>query len=407
MFIFGFVAGAEAQFLERLGKKAQKAAERTVERRVEREASKKTDEALDEVLDNDKKKSKNSKDKNSNTASSGPGSVTVNTAKDFERGNKIIFQEQFTKDAIGDFPVSWNTNASGEVVTFGNNNTRWLKMAKGFYMPDGVTHIPKNSTIEMDIHQEGVRGGTLYIKIGALKNKAPEIRRWENHNIDHNGVAMWLYPYAGEIQLWNKIDGTETIRSPKTKSKKFTDEKKTVHLSVWRQEKRIRVYLDDEKVLDIPRAFGDADYNSLIIYPGYDKNPFFVSNILITEAGADTRHKLLETGTFSTSDILFETAKATLQPSSFTIIDEIGEVLKSNPAKHLTIIGHTDSDGSAGSNQILSEQRAESVKNYLLYKHDISSSQVTTVGKGASQPVASGNSAQAKAKNRRVEFLLK
>ncbi|WP_461532225.1 OmpA family protein [Sinomicrobium sp.] len=134
---------------------------------------------------------------------------------------------------------------------------------------------------------------------------------------------------------------------------------------------------------------------------------YYVSNIVLaSEAGADTRHKLLETGSFTTSDILFDTGKASLQASSFPILDEIGEVMKTNPSKQLTIIGHTDSDGSDAANQKLSEQRAESVKTYLMYKHNIDSKQMTTLGKGESQPVASGNSAADKAKNRRVEFLL-
>lgn len=106
-------------------------------------------------------------------------------------------------------------------------------------------------------------------------------------------------------------------------------------------------------------------------------------------------------------DVLFDSGKSTLQPLSFPVLDEIGEIMKSNPSKHLTITGHTDSDGAEAANQILSEQRAESVKKYLTDKFGLSGSNITTIGKGESQPVASGNSADAKAKNRRVEFTLK
>lgn len=135
---------------------------------------------------------------------------------------------------------------------------------------------------------------------------------------------------------------------------------------------------------------------------------YYVSNIVLaSDAGADTRHKLLETGSFTTNDILFDSGKSTLQPSSFSVLDEIGDVMKNNPSKHLTITGHTDSDGTEAANQALSEQRAESVKNYLTSKFGINSSNITTLGKGESQPVASGDSAAAKAKNRRVEFTLK
>lgn len=412
-----------AQFHNRLERAAQRAAERTVERKVEQKVEKETSEAFDRAFEGDNKNNNRNNNKSNSSSSSNnsnnqdgtqqPGKTTVNTAKDFERGKKIIFQETFRNDAIGDFPVTWNTNSSGEVVTFGNDNTRWLKLPGGFFMPEAVTNIPENSTLEMDVYYDNtyVTIADLIIQLTALENQATAVSELGKGGVK-NGVVLSIcpdYQKSGKVYLWNKVDGKTVLQTPHKGTTKFTGTKKTVHVSLWRQGNRLRVYLDDEKVLDLPKAFADKKYNTLsFISKGSEQKPYYVSNIILAaEAGADTRHKLLETGTFSTSDILFETGKATIQSSSFGIIDEIGEVLKSNPSKHLTITGHTDSDGNAGSNQTLSEQRAESVKNYLVYKHNISSSQITTVGKGASQPVANGNSADAKAKNRRVEFTLK
>lgn len=413
---------SQAQFLEKLADKAVDAAERTVERRVEKESSETTDEALDKVFEKDKKskkqKKKNKKKKGSNDEASGSDSgtedYTVKTAKDFVRGNKIIFQETFSNDAIGDFPGTWNTNGSGEVVTLGSGNTRWLKVVKGLYMPEGLTSIPDNSTLEMDIHQTtpyNINVCELKIMLVALNDKNTEFTTWKD-GWGKDGVVIKMSPmdtHGGDISLRNQIDNKKVLQTEGSKTKEFSVGKNTVHLSIWRQGNRIRVYLDDTKVFDLPRAFAGKNYNTLIFESGATNEvPFYISNIVLaSDAGADTRHKLLETGSFTTNDILFDSGKSTLQASSFSVLDEIGEVMKTNPSKHLTVIGHTDSDGSEQDNQKLSEQRAQSVKKYLVDKFSISSSSISTIGKGESQLVDSGSSSAAKAKNRRVEFTLK
>lgn len=426
LFIVGLADSAEAQFIKKLGKSVERAAKRTVERRVEKETEKKTDEALDEVFEAGKKDGKNNKkqtgrnnggnvDADNPDGTNSDGAIlneeayaTVNTAKDYVRGNKIIFHEQFDQVAIGDFPGTWNTNVGGEVVTFGNDPTRWLKLSTGLFKPEGITTIPNNSTLEMDIRADKINNSS---PLSLLFMASDDKSRLYNYSQAKNVVSVMLtaaYKTEGRVESRAKVDGTITMDSPTQSSKNFSGDKNTVHLSMWRQDSRLRVYLDDEKILDLPRAFADKNYNALVLDVNTNYIDYYVSNIILaSEAGADTRHKLLETGTFTTSDILFETAKATIQPSSFSILDEIAEVLTGNPAKHLTITGHTDSDGSDSDNQTLSEQRAESVKNYLVYKHNISSDQITTQGKGESEPVADGNSEEAKAQNRRVEFSLK
>ncbi len=422
LFFLGFVDVSDAQFVERLGKAAQRAAERTVERKVERKVEKETSDAMDIVLEGDagNKKTKTQKQGTQKTSSSsndnaGPeNDYTVKTAKDFVRGSRIIFQETYQKVAIGDFPGTWNTNGSGEVVTIGNSDTRWLKVVKGLYMPEGIHSISENSTLEMDIHYStpyNYSGNNLHIQLVALNDKNSEFTAWKG-GYGKDGVEILIKPWdrrSGEVTAWNRIDNKTVLKTEAVRTQQFSIVKKTVHLSIWRQGNRMRVYLDDKKVFDLPRAFAGKNYNSLVIESdATDETPFYISNIVLAaEAGADTRHKLLETGSFTTSDILFETGKSTIQATSFPIIDEIGEALKANPSRRLTITGHTDSDGLEQDNRKLSEQRAESVKNYLVYKHNISSDQISTVGKGESEPVASGNSAEAKAKNRRVEFTLK
>ena len=71
----------------------------------------------------------------------------------------------------------------------------------------------------------------------------------------------------------------------------------------------------------------------------------------------------------------------------------------------LKIVGHTDADGSDGDSQMLSENRAEAIKQILVEQFNIDDSRLTTEGKGEKLPVADNTTEQGKAKNRRVEFV--
>jgi outer membrane protein OmpA-like peptidoglycan-associated protein/opacity protein-like surface antigen len=105
-------------------------------------------------------------------------------------------------------------------------------------------------------------------------------------------------------------------------------------------------------------------------------------------------------------NIFFETAKSTLLPKSFPKLNDVVSILKDNPSFRLTIDGHTDFVGNDAYNQTLSEQRAASVRAFLISK-GISDSRITSFGYGESRPVADNNTAAGRAKNRRVEMTLR
>jgi OOP family OmpA-OmpF porin len=115
--------------------------------------------------------------------------------------------------------------------------------------------------------------------------------------------------------------------------------------------------------------------------------------------------ELLDTGMIRLQNVNFDTGKATLLPESYAALDEVGGILMKWPQLSIEIGGHTDSRGSAGKNQVLSEQRAQSVKDYLVDKFPaLAGSQLTVKGYGFARPLVKNNSALNMAKNRRVEF---
>lgn len=104
--------------------------------------------------------------------------------------------------------------------------------------------------------------------------------------------------------------------------------------------------------------------------------------------------------------IYFETAKDTIKPESFAILDEIAQVLVEHPElKKVRIEGHTDSRGSDAGNLKLSDKRAAAVVAYLINK-GVTADRLSSVGYGESKPLDPAETEEAWAKNRRVEFII-
>jgi len=104
--------------------------------------------------------------------------------------------------------------------------------------------------------------------------------------------------------------------------------------------------------------------------------------------------------------VLFETDKAVLLPIARTHLDTVAEALRAqDEEKKITIMGFTDSRGSDSYNEQLSQDRAKSVMDYLATR-GIGSERMEALGKGESEPVASNDSPEGRANNRRVEIVV-
>jgi OmpA-OmpF porin, OOP family len=133
-------------------------------------------------------------------------------------------------------------------------------------------------------------------------------------------------------------------------------------------------------VLNIPATTGNAYY----------KNPFKV-NI-----------QFLPAKSFVLEDCNFETGKAELKPESYTVLDELVAYLVRKEDERIELGGHTDNVGSAKSNQVLSEARANTVRAYIIMK-GIDPLRVTAKGYGLTVPIADNKTAEGRAQNRRTE----
>lgn len=421
LFCFSNIHG---QFLKKLGDRAVRSAERTVERRVERESAQKTDEAIDGVLKGKKDKRPNDGKSNerSNTQAETNTSTTINAQSDFEPGNRVLVLEDFARDVKGDFPAGWNTDASGKVVTLSGSDAKWLELSTpGTFILETVKQLPENFTLEFDLlvsSSFSYYDYPLWIIMADMKSKKDFFiwgRYKEKRGKDkRKGVLLVLHPQEegakkkgySEYEIWQEGEKSafNKIKSLST----FNTINNRVKVQVWRQEQRLRVYLDGDKIWDLPRAFEAGKSLNTLLFSRYESkegNCFYISNIRLAVSGEDVRSKILKDGKYSTNAILFNTASAVIKPESAETIREIADILKENILLKLKIIGHTDTDGKKESNLVLSRQRAASVKSELVKRYGIAEARLETDGKGDTEPVADNTTPDGKAQNRRVEFV--
>jgi outer membrane protein OmpA-like peptidoglycan-associated protein len=184
-----------------------------------------------------------------------------------------------------------------------------------------------------------------------------------------------------------------------------------VHISMWIQKQRIRVWVNQDKMYDLPKGIAEnMNLNTLAFettnYGGPASNySYFISNIKIAAAAPDTRGKLLTEGKWSTTGILFDANSDRIKPSSYGTLKEIAATLSENADIKVMIIGHTDSDGDDAKNLDLSKRRAAAVKSALSKEFNIDESRIETDGFGETKPVTDNKTPEAKAQNRRVEFV--
>ena len=124
LFLFVFANTNAQGWLKKIGEK--------VKDKVENKVEKKTDQAIDKELDKTTTKKKgtndNSKVEKSSVESTEKGKLESYSQYDFIPGDKIIFFEDFSQDAIGDFPAQWTGNSTGEVKKLNIASGNWLHM---------------------------------------------------------------------------------------------------------------------------------------------------------------------------------------------------------------------------------------------------------------------------------------
>ncbi|MBK7500441.1 MAG: OmpA family protein [Ignavibacteriales bacterium] len=425
MFAIGFIQTTQGQFFEKLKKKTEEKVKSEGEKRVNDKVDEGVEKGYDEVekgienagnesgdgTEDSTSTTKKSDDKKTNkdgeiTSSDSGDDVkfSSSTQYDFVPGDRVIYFDDFSQDAVGDFPALWTANAPGEINTVSIAPGNWFNLnstdGNYFYLND--IDFPKNFIIEFDIIPK-TKGGR--IAAGLLLYGETKRKEMDNGTAPGNGGIM----ISIEKQLWNTW-GYKSGENEKITGKsdvKPVIAEKVNHVIIWVQGRRVRIYQDQSKVLDMPtNLYADVKLSRMCFRLSRGAScGSYITNLRITDAAPDMRSKLITEGKLVSYGIYFDVNKDVVKSESYGTLKEISKVLTDNPDVKIKIVGHTDSDGDDKSNLDLSKRRAASVKNVLVKEFGIDASRIETDGKGESEPVAKNDSVINKALNRRVEFI--
>jgi OOP family OmpA-OmpF porin len=394
--------------------------EKKIEKTVNKELNDAADDVIDETVETIKKGGEgenesedpntndptidNSPNTNIETNSSGEetGEETGEELKiwskyDFVAGEKVIFEDDLSGEESGEFPSRWDLlSGSAEVASLGGENVIHLTHNNSIILPlmDKEDFLPEIFTIELDVFFE---------KDGANRSDIYKIRFYEgiSNSAKIEGKNVWPI----EIK-WNNVKmGQFGGKTASFKEEKKSWQPKWKHIAIAFNKRSLKLYLDEERVLNIPNLGFKPKMFSI---GGHFDDRYIkmssIKNIRVNEGGKKLYDRILADGKFITRGILFDINKATINSESMGTINEIVKLMNEHPDLNFRIEGHTDSDGEDTFNQNLSENRAASVKTMLI-KLGIDASRLDSKGWGESNPVSKNSTPEGKANNRRVEFI--
>ena len=403
---FALFAGSQLiaqSWLEKVGNKAKEKAIEKVEERIER----KTDEAVDKVLDKTEDAIKKKESKKENTKTPTPENAESNIdneekksdltqtksdisyAKyDFVAGNEVIFEDDLKDEQKGEFPSKWDlVEGNAEIAEI--NGEKVLAIVGFSYITPlfkdkTAKYLPDEFTLEFDFFIDDKEGENAV----------------EFENTDGENIASSLFWKDNTRFLFNwKSSGNE-----KTSEETFTNSPGWRHYALSFNKRAIKVYVDEKRVANIPNITEKPAKVKFFARGSEDNSAFHIRNIRIAKGAVPLYDKLLTDGKIITHGITFDVGKATIKPQSMGTINEIFSILQKYPDLRFSVEGHTDNTGNASGNQTLSEARAKAVCDKL-QQMGIATTRLTAKGHGMSKPMDSNETAEGRAKNRRVEFV--
>lgn len=320
---------------------------------------------------------------------------------DFVPGDKILLFEDFSQEAVGDFPEGWTTDGSGEVKTLNIADGKWLHMntIDKKYQVLKDLKLPDSYIIEFDIivvPSEEVNPGGIVLSL--YKSESSDAGFIDTNPTGLNvymGNDQWLAKSYHHENGW--VEGQSVLG--------IINRDIPEHIILCIQKRRLKIYHAGEKVLDLPTIL-PADFNpDRLMFDLWDTGggTGYVTNLRITTTAADTRNKLLTEGKLISYGIYFDVNSDQVKPESYGTLKEIANIIKESSIQ-VQIVGHTDNSGNDAANLDLSKRRAASVKTELT-KLGVPEEVLTTAGAGASQPIAPNDTPENKSLNRRSEFI--
>lgn len=413
---FSVMDNADAQILNRMKDKVQEVAENKILNKTESETEKSLDDT-EEKMSSEKtnKKDKGRKDiaEVSKNPKSGSASLLSYSNYDFVAGDKIIFHYDMAGERDSEIP-------SRLLIDEGNAEIQTFKGEKVLYVPADsrvyfnpqmkeTGYLPEQFTLEFEVLSNGGVGTStdaseiaLYFRgkdetTGAYGDATAPIRIVLSGISGDSSNAHYEF---GVFKNDNWYGGS---------SQRFPSEAVNSNQNNWR---RIAIYVNknigklyvDQHRIGISNHIEAGKPAKLDIEVTSSEIPVLFKNFRIASGGADTYNKVVTDGKFIAYGIQFDVNKAILKPESMGTINEFVKMMKENADLKFEINGHTDIDGTTELNNKLSQERAEAVKTQMV-SMGVDPERLTAKGFGSQKPIAKNDTAENKARNRRVEFV--
>jgi OmpA-OmpF porin, OOP family len=310
---------------------------------------------------------------------------------DFVPGEEILLYEDFSRDRVGDFPRRFELiEGSFELVEW--EGSRYLRATSGGMVALPLpSELPERFTIEYAVSLDH---GNAYVYLMTGPAYFGRERTYGGSIVSVERTETGLRPAASAgPRVMTRIAGNAITE-------------RVVPIRVMGDGDYLKVYVEERRVVNAPNAvFPRSDKLYIAVGSASETHPITIGAIRVAAGGRDLHDRLERDGRVATQGILFATNSARIRPESTPTLGEIARILRENPTLQLGIEGHTDAEGDDAHNQALSEQRAASVKAYLVEEHRIAAARLQTSGHGESKPVADNASPEGKQQNRRVELV--
>lgn len=317
---------------------------------------------------------------------------------DFIPANKILFFDDFAQEKLGKAPTRWETNSIAKVEQREKTKGNWLGMKPdGVYCPKTKSSFSQDFSVEFDMIycMDEDRGGNVTIDIyGGDEHSCQESPLMGNAGIqlsfcfDRISVFQWE---KGQAEVNKEVVSdyfiAEHLNEP-------------IHVAISSFDGYLRVYVDNEKMLDLPHFTPLYDMNHLRFLEdeGELDFEFYISNLNISKGQAEYPEEVWQYGEWEARGIIFEGHSDKISPVSYSILQMLAVVLKENPQLKIKVVAHTDIFGDVA----LTQKQANAIKQVLQTQFDIAGDRITAEGKGHEKPISENISPEGRAINRRI-----
>ena len=243
---------------------------------------------------------------------------------------------------------------------------------------------PERSTLEVlrNYEQELKKGGFQILFTCGTTACSPQ----------ENGMTAFLYPMSRSQTLKGQ-DVSLMLTMPQ--EQRYIAAKRTTT----RGDMYASILVAKDTNPGVPRT-----YNRIVVLLEVMETAALDTGLVTVNADAMAK-EIDATGHIALYGIHFDTNRAELKPESDAALQEIAKLLKQDAALRLLVVGHTDNVGGYDANMTLSERRAAAVFQALTSKHGIAPARLRAAGVGMAAPVATNETEDGRAKNRRVELV--